>query len=158
MRLGPASTLCYHQFVFFALYRYQFICLKLRNSATVQSLSSYYLSTEVKQLKQLVRNIIDPSRDLGHVDRHKDTAPPAGPDTQSQTASVVPRAAELAGAPSSNRTSPNQNGRESTQTDEKTIPTDPEAAVAIGPLEEDVEKGRGKGEDQGQNKTCEDCA
>ena len=25
---------------------------------------------EVKQLKQLVRNVIDPDRDLGHVDRH----------------------------------------------------------------------------------------
>ena len=29
------------------------------------------LLTEVKHLKQLVRNIIDPTRDLGHVDRHK---------------------------------------------------------------------------------------
>ena len=25
---------------------------------------------EVKQLKQLVRNVIDPDRDLGHIDRH----------------------------------------------------------------------------------------
>ncbi|KAL9130951.1 MAG: hypothetical protein Q9217_000997 [Psora testacea] len=30
---------------------------------------------EVKQLKQLVRDIIDPDRDLGHVDRHQKEKP-----------------------------------------------------------------------------------
>ena len=29
------------------------------------------VTSEVKQLKQLVRDVISPGRDLGHVDRHK---------------------------------------------------------------------------------------
>lgn len=115
------------------------------------------LSTEVKQLKQLVRNIIDPSRDLGHVDRQKDKAQSGGSSTPSQTTSVAQRAAEPANAQSSEQASPKRNSKESTTTDEKTIPTDPEAAIAIGPLE-DEEEAKGKGKDQGQGKACEDCS
>lgn len=38
---------------------------------------SVLLPPETKTLKRLVRNIIDPSRDLGHVDRQKNSPPPS---------------------------------------------------------------------------------
>lgn len=47
--------------------------------------------TEIKHLKSLVRNVIDPSRDLGHVDRAlgqkvENTAAPTATGTASATA------------------------------------------------------------------------
>ncbi|KAL8905330.1 MAG: hypothetical protein Q9207_002721 [Kuettlingeria erythrocarpa] len=44
---------------------------------------AYLFPPETKQLKKLVRDIIDPSRDLGHVDRH--SASQAAPPTSSNT-------------------------------------------------------------------------
>ena len=55
--------------------------------------------TEVKHLKQLVRNIIDPSRDLGHVDRHSNPAPSSSTTTTKEQ--TPPPASQ---APTSNPT------------------------------------------------------
>ncbi|KAK0516101.1 hypothetical protein JMJ35_002135 [Cladonia borealis] len=86
---------------------------------------------EVKHLKQLVRNIIDPTRDLGHVDRHNK------PETTKQSGDTAPGKA----APSSTN-----------DTDEKTIPIDPDASVARGPPAEEGESKAG-----GKETGCDDC-
>lgn len=60
----------------------------------------------MKKLKQLVRDTIDPSRDLGHVDRHQ----------------------------KEDKDKPSDGGSNADQEQaETTIPTDPDAAVATGP-------------------------
>ena len=90
-----------------------------------------YEYPEVKHLKQLVRNIIDPTRDLGHVDRHNT------PAKTEQPGDASPGKVETT---------------LTDDTDEKTVPLDPDAGVARGPpAEEGQPKARGK------NPGCEDC-
>ncbi len=86
---------------------------------------------EVKHLKQLVRNIIDPTRDLGHVDRHNKS------EKTEQSGDPAPSKAESSST---------------NDTDEKTIPIDPDAGVARGPLAEEGVSKAGR-EEMG----CNDC-
>ena len=88
--------------------------------------------SEVKHLKQLVRDIIDPTCDLGHVDRHNKTTT-AKPLESQET--------------SQGKTS-SKDG-----TGDKTIPLDPDAGVIRGPpADENV--GR---REEGKDPECEDC-
>ena len=82
----------------------------------------------MKQLKQLVRNIIDPTRDLGHVDRHR--------QEKVMNSSVGEEHVE------SKKMSVTNEG-------EKTIPIDADAAVGRGPSEDN---GTRK-----QQQKCENC-
>ncbi|KAL2048477.1 hypothetical protein N7G274_000389 [Stereocaulon virgatum] len=90
---------------------------------------------EVKHLKQLVRNIIDPTQDLGHVDGHRKDkrAQPASNDKPAETQKTSSSGASRG---------------------ETTVPLDPDAAIARGPPDDDgdakMEKGKGE--------VCEDCA
>lgn len=89
----------------------------------------------MKHLKQLVRNIIDPTRDLGHVDRHHKKEDKDQTTMTSERPSVEKKA-------DGKSESPNDGS-------ETTIPIDPDAAIALGSPEM-----KGKGTD----KACEDCA
>lgn len=89
----------------------------------------------MKHLKQLVRNIIDPTRDLGHVDRHHKT------EDKNQT-TITSGNPSVEGQADEKTKSPNDGS-------ETTIPTDPDAAIAIG---SPAMKG------EGTDEACEDCA
>ncbi len=57
----------------------------------------FFLTTEVKNLKQLVRNIVDPLRDLGHVDRgHIGKKPGSTADETSSSTSTKQSSTEKA--------------------------------------------------------------
>ncbi|KAL2052304.1 hypothetical protein ABVK25_007463 [Lepraria finkii] len=89
---------------------------------------------EVKHLKQLVRNIIDPTRDLGHVDGHRKHKKAEPGDnkapTKTQTALTSSRG-------------------------ETTIPTDPDAGIAKGSPDDE---GGAKGDKEKRSgEVCEDC-
>ncbi|KAL1970536.1 hypothetical protein VTN77DRAFT_4180 [Rasamsonia byssochlamydoides] len=85
---------------------------------------------EVKQLKSLVRNIVDPSRDLGHVDRAL--------GKENKGAESAPAAAATTAA--------NAN-----TTPARTVATDVNTPAGMGASGEREEKNEGK------QKTCEDC-
>ena len=89
----------------------------------------------MKHLKQLVRNIIDPTRDLGHVDRHHKK------EDKDQT-TITSEKPSVEGQADQKTKSPNDGI-------EITIPTDPDAAIAIG---SPGVKG------SSTEKYCEDCA
>lgn len=91
----------------------------------------------MKHLKQLVRNIIDPTRDLGHVDRHHKK------EEKDQTTAFSKKPPEEMQVDGGTRL-PNEDS-------ETAVPTDSDAAIATGPPEI---RGKGKSED----KVCEDCA
>ncbi|KAL1987955.1 hypothetical protein VTN96DRAFT_1479 [Rasamsonia emersonii] len=89
---------------------------------------------EVKQLKSLVRNIVDPSRDLGHVDRAL--------GKENKGAESTPVAATVTAAATTGATT----------TSAKTVATDENTPAGMG--------ASGKREDEkgeGEQKTCEDC-
>lgn len=93
-----------------------------------------FASAEVKQLKSLVRNIVDPSRDLGHVDRA------LGKEHKSAGAETTPVAAATTTAAAA----------------AKTVATDVNTQAGMGA------SGKREGEDEnekgeGDKKTCEDC-
>lgn len=93
----------------------------------------------MKHLKQLVRNIIDPARDLGHVDRHNKT------DGSGQTKALSEKP--------SNEHQEDENPKLANENSENTIPTDPDAVIATGPLET-------RGKDANERKkagACNDC-
>ena len=87
---------------------------------TQQSHTEMTTITEVKLLKQLVRNIVDPTRDLGHVDRK-----------QNKSQSHLSTAGPVASTPADQLAE--QGSEEVSKMGETTIPTDPDAAVAIAP-------------------------
>lgn len=97
---------------------------------------------EVKHLKQLVRNVIDPSRDLGHVDRdHKQKKSRSTSDEKSSSSST----GQL-----STKKVPND--------DQQTIATAPDAASARDPAFKEV-GGQGERKDKSPagGEACEDC-
>ena len=89
---------------------------------------------EVKHLKQLVRNIIDPTRDLGHVDGHRKhkKAEPGDNKTPTKTQTAL-----------------------TSSRGETTIPTDPDAGIAKGSPDDE---GGAKGDKEKRSgEVCEDC-
>lgn len=88
----------------------------------------------MKSLKQLVRNVIDPSRDLGHVDRHHNEKKP--------------------GSTSDKQPTPTPTGHTSTgkaeDHQEQTLPVGDIASETHG-------KGNRKEDDPRAGEACEDC-
>ena len=74
----------------------------------------------MKVLKQLVRDVIEPTRDLGHVDRNSKEG---GVSEASDPTVSTAEAAD------------NRSG-------ETTVPTDPDAAIVIGPPDQEGHQGK----------------
>ena len=108
------------------------------------------VSVEVKRLKQLVRDVIDPTRNLGHVDSHDNEARQSqiiANTTSRKTTDDGNKAAPIRATPS--HMMPGVKIDKS----EDSVPTDPGAAAATGPPDEKGKRGIGKGVAEG----CEDC-
>lgn len=95
------------------------------------------MKTEIKQLKSLVRNIVDPSRDLGHVDRALGKGHTGAESTPAAAIIKV-------------TTAPNDT------TSAKTVATDVNTPAGMGASGSREEGKEGKDEGE-QQKTCEDC-
>lgn len=121
-----------------------------------------FVLTEVKHLKQLVRNVVDPDRDLGHVDRdHKQNKSGSTADEKSSSVSTGQLSTGKV------KDSIQQNctttcaaniSKVSNDNEEQILPTDPDAAVAGGPaIKEDGGEDGLKDKSLGGGKACEDC-
>lgn len=88
---------------------------------------------EVKHLKQLVRNIIDPTRDLGHVDGHRKDKKAEPTDNKTPTKTQTALASSRG---------------------ETTIPTDPDAGIAKGSPDDEGAK---RDKEKRSGEVCEDC-
>ena len=116
---------------------------------------------EVKNLKQLVRDIVDPDRNLGHVDRNhneKKTGSSAdekaltsiGQSPEREAEESTPRCRRTASL--TNISSVPQDGQE------QTVPLDADAAIArSAPSNGDGKQEERKEEILGEIEPCEDC-
>ena len=111
-------------------YRHFLCSIFSSRSFTISSQTLHDDTLEVKHLKQLVRDIIDPARDLGHVDRHTNT-PISEPSGNGATVQSNQQSIESRPEKKSLLTS-------SPDKAERTIPIDADAAVGCGPPEDDV--------------------
>ena len=116
---------------------------------------------EVKDLKRLVRDIVDPDRNLGHVDRNHNRKKPGliadekaptltgqSPDREAEESTLrCRRTASL-----TNISKAPQDGQE------QNVPLDADAAVArSAPLIEDGKQEKRKEKTLGEIEPCEDC-
>ncbi|KAL9136193.1 MAG: hypothetical protein Q9175_002602 [Cornicularia normoerica] len=113
---------------------------------------------EAKKLKQLVRNVIDPYRDLGHVDRNHDGGKPGS--TSDEKYSFM-----LTGRPSTEKadesiqeycrtTSSSNIFKASNDDQEQTLPSDADAAVEGGAASEDRNQENRKKKHPGEALIC----
>ncbi|KAL2007888.1 hypothetical protein VTN00DRAFT_7870 [Thermoascus crustaceus] len=117
---------------------------------------------EVKQLKSLVRNIVDPGRDLGHVDRA------LGRENKA-SAEVAPAAAVNVSSPENTG-----GGRAGAARPSETVAVDVDTTPGMGTSssvtaasgaagqaqqqgQEQQQEGQRQGQEQGQGQVCEDC-
>jgi len=135
----------------------------------LRSYLSHITAIEVKKLKQLVRDIIDPTRNLGHVDGHKMEEKPSDElsgkkdaeskqpptDDRAESTIVTDSDAGIARGPPADGRNVDSKQPSTPEKIETTIPIDPDAAVGRGPPgDEAEEKGKwGQGRDEG----CEGC-
>ena len=94
----------------------------------------------MKSLKQLVRNVIDPGRDLGHVDRHHNEKKPGSTSDQQPTPTPT-------GQSSTGETADDQ---------DQTLPTTDADAAVVGDIASEAKENR-KENDAGAGEACEDC-
>jgi len=116
----------------------------------------------VKQLKSLVRNVVDPGRDLGHIDRAL--------GRENRAAETAPAAAVSVSEPGTTGGARAGAARpsETVAVDVNTAPgmgTSGSAAAASGAAragtggeeEKGTERGQEQEQKQGQGRVCEDC-
>lgn len=117
----------------------------------------------MKNLKQLVRNIVDPSRDLGHVDRNHNGGKPESasdekPSPMSSGQSSAGKAEESFEQERRRMTSSTKSFKASNDDQGQTMRPDADADVARGVASEtngDQEEWNGKS--TGEGEACEDC-
>ena len=124
-------------------------------------LTMWFFLTEVKTLKQLVRNIIDPDRDLGHVDRSHHAKKPRSISNGKPSMSAGQSPTEKAEVNSTwyRRTTSSTNIPKVPQdVQEQAIPIDAAAAVARSAAsEDDRRQEKNKERTPGGGEPCEDC-
>ena len=115
----------------------------------------------MKNLKQLVRNVVDPDRDLGHVDRHHNAKKtgsisnekPYMSTGQSATDKLMESDQEYCRTMSSTNTL-----KASYNDHEQTVPVDADLAIARGTaLNKDVNPEKEEKDSLGVVEACEDC-
>lgn len=122
-----------------------------------------FLLTEVKKLKQLVRNVIDPDRDLGHVDRNHYGKKPGSTSDQQSTSRATGQSSTGKAQESIQhyyRSTSTNISKAPIDDQEQTIPTDADAAVARGTASEENENSNSenpKDESPVGGEACEDC-
>ena len=117
------------------------------------------LPTEVKKLKQLVRNVIDPDRHLGHIDRGNNERKPEAISDEAPSSMLsgrsFPEKAEQSGETSSKKPY-----KESRDSQERTTSMDTDATVARGAASEEYDQKKREErieESPSGGDLCEDC-